>query len=128
MAVLLITHDLTAVAPVSDRIAVMYAGRIVETAPTPQLYRAPSHPYTQALLRCIPAAGKGRQALQGIPGSVPDLRFTPSGCPFHPRCPERVERCDREIPQLRPLAGAAKLPGGEREHRVSCWQRATVDS
>ena len=122
MAVLLITHDLTAVAPVSDRTAVMYAGRIVETAPTRQLLSQASHPYTQALLRCIPKPGTGHPVLQSIPGSVPDLRFTPSGCPFYPRCSERVGRCDKEEPRLRPLASE---PAGNQF--VSCWARETTD-
>ncbi len=126
MSVLLITHDLTAVAPVSDRIAVMYAGRIVETAPTPLFFREPSHPYAQALLRCIPAPAARDRALQSIPGSVPDLRFTPPGCPFHPRCPERVERCGREEPHLKPVPGTSRVPGTDVEHRVSCWAREST--
>ncbi len=113
MAILLITHDLMAVAPFSDRITVMYAGRIVEGADTKQLYQAPSHPYTQALLTCLPQVGKGRQSLQAIPGTVPDLRFTPTGCPFHPRCPEVISRCREEEPILKPIAD---------RHTVSCWR------
>ena len=119
MAVLLITHDLHAVAPVSDRTAVMYAGRIVEEAATPALFKNPSHPYTEALLHCMPVPGKGPQSFRSIPGSVPDLRFTPSGCPFHPRCPEKVARCETDPPRLLPLRS------GAAGHRVSCWQRET---
>ena len=114
MAILLITHDLMSVAPVSDRIAVMYAGRLVEVTGTQQLYRSPSHPYTQALLACLPRVGQGKQALRAIPGTVPDLRFVPSGCPFHPRCSEAVDRCRAQEPQIKPI-----VPG----HGVSCWER-----
>lgn len=114
LAILLITHDLMAVAPCSDEVAVMYAGRIVEVAPTQQFYRTPRHPYAQALLTCLPRVGQGRQILQAIPGMVPDLRFTPSGCPFHPRCPEGVPQCRQEEPGLKELQ-----PG----HWVSCWRR-----
>ncbi|MCM8811770.1 MAG: ABC transporter ATP-binding protein [Candidatus Omnitrophica bacterium] len=114
MAVLLITHDLAGVAPIADRIAVMYAGRIVETAPAAQLYQNPSHPYTQALLGCVPRVGGGKQLLKPIPGTVPDLRQIPPGCPFHPRCPESITRCSQEEPVLKPDDG----------RRVSCWVRA----
>lgn len=114
MAILLITHDLAAVAPVADRIAVMYAGRIVEVAEKSRFYRQPSHPYTQALLNCLPRVGQGRQTFQSIPGAVPDLSATPAGCPFHPRCPEAFDRCPKEEPQLQPV--------GEK-HTVRCWKR-----
>ena len=114
MSVLLITHDLAAVAPHADRIGVMYAGRIVEVASAREFYRQPSHPYTQALLACIPKTAHGKQPFRSIPGSVPDLRFTPAGCPFHTRCPEVIDRCRHEEPQLKPLGPT---------HRVSCWRR-----
>ncbi len=114
MGVLLITHDLGAVAPHSDRIAVMYAGRIVEVAKTQEFYRNPSHPYAQQLLNCLPKIGQGRQTVQAIPGSVPDLRRIPAGCPFHPRCPEVIDRCRSEEPALKPV---------REGHTVSCWKR-----
>ena len=114
MAVLLITHDLAGVAAFSDRIAVMYAGRIVETVSTAEFHKSASHPYSQALLACIPKTGQGKGTFRSISGSVPDLRRTPSGCPFHPRCPEAFDRCPREEPQLKPIE-----PG----HHVSCWRR-----
>ena len=114
MAVLLITHDLGSVAPHSDRIAVMYAGRIVEVGRTTEFYKSPSHPYSQALLACLPKVGRGRQEISAIPGSVPDLRSPPSGCPFHPRCLEVIDRCSGEEPRLKPL---------REGHSVSCWKR-----
>ena len=114
MAILLITHDLAAVAPLADRIVVMYAGRIVEEAKTQRLYGFPQHPYTQALLSCIPKVGLGRQSLAAIPGSVPDLRTPPSGCPFHPRCPEAISQCREEEPSLKETF---------QEQKVSCWRR-----
>ena len=114
MAILLITHDLSVAAAVCDRIGVMYAGRIVETAAAGELVQHPSHPYAQALLAGLPKVGQGRQRLATIGGAVPDLRFIPAGCPFHPRCPELFERCRQEEPQLRDLA-----PG----RSVSCWKR-----
>ncbi len=114
MSLLLITHDLATVAPIADRVAVMYAGKIVEVTAAATFYEEPSHPYAQALLRCLPEVGKGRQTLQAIPGSVPNLSATPAGCPFHPRCPEVVERCRSDNPRLEPL---------RPQQQVSCWQR-----
>ncbi len=113
-AILLITHDLAGVATFSDRIAVMYAGRIVETVPTSEFYKNASHPYSQALLACIPKGGEGKGQFHSIPGSVPDLRHPPSGCPFHPRCPEAFDRCPIEEPKLKLI---------NPNHHVSCWKR-----
>jgi len=96
MGVLLVTHDLGVVAQTCDRVAVMYAGRIVETAETRQLFARPSHPYTRALLDALPAhAGRGHK-LRPIGGEPPNLAMPPVGCRFHPRCRFAVERC-REI-------------------------------
>jgi len=91
-AVLLITHDLGIAAQICDRVAVMYAGRIVESGPTPDLFRAPRHPYTLGLLKSVPQMGP-RQKLAQLPGIIPDLRNPPAGCRFHPRCPEASEPC-----------------------------------
>jgi oligopeptide/dipeptide ABC transporter ATP-binding protein len=115
MSVLLITHDLSVVAPHSDRMAVMYAGRLVEEGPTRQLLTAPAHPYTQALIGSLPPVGQGQGRLRPIPGSVPDLRAVPPGCPFHPRCPEAVSRCREEEPKLKDYSAGVQ---------VSCWQRS----
>ncbi len=98
LTVLLITHDLGVVAELCDRVAVMYAGTIVETAPVEELFSDPKHPYTQGLLAALPGAS---EMLAPIPGRVPDLLNPPSGCRFHPRCPLAVDRCRAEAPELR---------------------------
>jgi oligopeptide transport system ATP-binding protein len=108
MGMVLITHDLGLAADVADRIAVMYAGRIMETADAKALYRTPAHPYTAGLLASIPRASAKGQALQPITGSPPSLAAIPSGCAFHPRCPLAADRCRTEQPLLRELpAGRA---------------------
>ncbi|MEV6564204.1 ABC transporter ATP-binding protein [Streptomyces kronopolitis] len=100
MGLILITHDLGVVADVADTIAVMYAGRIVETAPVHQLYKAPAHPYTRGLLDSIPRLDqKGRQ-LYAIKGMPPNLTAIPPGCPFHPRCPLVRDVCRTDPPPL----------------------------
>jgi peptide/nickel transport system ATP-binding protein len=115
-SVLFITHDLSLLVEFSDRIAIMYGGRIVEEAPSADIYRDPLHPYSLGLLRSFPALRGERRELAGIPGSPPDLRGMPSGCAFHPRCPKRFEPCDKQIPVLgKPddHVGAART--------VACW-------
>ena len=109
--ILLITHDLGVVAQVCDRVGVMYAGQLVEVAPVGDVFRAPRHPYTQALLAALPAAGQERGSLRVIEGRVPDLTTPPPGCRFAPRCPYRMDECDR-VPPL------AAEPG---DHRIACW-------
>jgi peptide/nickel transport system ATP-binding protein len=100
-AVLFISHDLPLTLSLCQRVGVLYAGRLVETATAAQLSARPLHPYTQGLLRCFLDARAPRPAeLRGIPGSPPDLRNLPSGCPFHPRCPLAFDRCPRERPPL----------------------------
>ena len=101
-AVLFITHDLSLLVEFSDRIAIMYGGRIVEEAPAARLYAEPLHPYTEGLLHSFPALHGPRRELTGIPGSPPDLRAMPSGCAFHPRCPKAFEPCDEQVPALGP--------------------------
>ena len=95
-----ITHDLSLLLEVADRIAVMYAGQIVELGDAEQIYRAPCHPYTQALLGSFPVLQGPRRTLTGIAGSPPDLRLEPSGCPFCSRCPKASERCSSHAPAL----------------------------
>lgn len=101
MSVILITHDLGVVAGMAHRIAVMYAGRIVEDASASALFERPLHPYTQGLLASVPRMDTPRdRALQPIPGMPPDLARLPPGCPFRPRCPRAFERCAQEYPAL----------------------------
>jgi peptide/nickel transport system ATP-binding protein len=95
-AVLFITHDLSLLIEIADRIAVMYAGRIVEIGSAEKIHNQPSHPYTQGLLGSFPSVHGARRELAGIPGSPPDLRALPPGCPFVPRCAHAREQC-REI-------------------------------
>ncbi|MGC2998083.1 ABC transporter ATP-binding protein [Streptomyces sp. G35A] len=105
MGLILITHDLGVVADVADRIAVMYAGRIVESAPVHDIYKAPAHPYTRGLLESIPRLDhKGRElhAIQGLP---PSLTRIPPGCPFHPRCPMARDVCRTDAPPLYEVSG-----------------------
>ena len=112
MGVLLITHDLGVVAQHAQRVAVMYAGRIVEQAPIVELFESPRHPYARGLLASIPKGGAASDRLTEIPGMVPALNAMPRGCAFQPRCPLAFERCDRERPELSPVL----------EHRrVACF-------
>jgi oligopeptide/dipeptide ABC transporter ATP-binding protein len=99
LALILITHDLGVVAEMADRVAVMYAGRIVEEAPVADLFRNPKHPYTRGLLASIPGGTPGSR-LQAIPGTVPPLGHLPPGCAFAPRCPSRFEPCDHLSPGM----------------------------
>jgi peptide/nickel transport system ATP-binding protein len=97
-AIVLITHDLAVIAEVADRVCVMYAGHIVETAPVKELFHRPLHPYTQGLLSSIPRLDQPDKELVSIPGSVPNLITPPSGCRFHPRCPYAMPVCKTEHP------------------------------
>ncbi|MBW9104847.1 ABC transporter ATP-binding protein [Paraburkholderia phenoliruptrix] len=111
-AMLLITHDLGVVAEVADRVAVMYAGKIVEYGTVTDLFDDPQHPYTIGLMGAIPSVGKREGALSTIRGSVPSPGQMPRGCRFAPRCPFAQQRCVEHAPPERTLAG---------EHRVACW-------
>ncbi|MEV5894190.1 ABC transporter ATP-binding protein [Nonomuraea fuscirosea] len=99
-AVVFITHDLSLLMEISDRIAIMYAGRVVETGTAKALHRAPRHPYTLGLLRSFPRLRGAREELLGIPGTPPDLRSPPPGCAFHPRCAMAVAECSESLPVL----------------------------
>jgi oligopeptide/dipeptide ABC transporter ATP-binding protein len=112
VAVILVTHDFGIVAANADRVAVMYAGKIVEMGTTLQVFNRPSHPYTQALLRCLPDVGLKRDTLVEIGGQPPDLAQLPPGCPFAPRCPDRQPVCHQTAPP--PVAI-------EDGHVASCW-------
>ena len=112
-AILLITHDLGVVAEMADRVAVMYAGQVVEEAPVDELFAAPEHPYTVGLLGAIPSIAAPRQRLAAIEGRVPAATDWPSGCRFAPRCPFADDHCRHEAPGLREIH-----PG----HRSRCWK------
>ena len=100
MGILFISHDLGLVREISDRISVIYAGKIVESAPSERLFENPLHPYTRLLLLSIPDAARRGVRLKAIPGTVPDAEHIPSGCSFHPRCPLAEEGCRQEIPPV----------------------------
>ena len=110
-AVMLITHDMGVIAETAQRVAVMYAGRIVEIGPVGDVIHAPRHPYTVGLMGSIPRIGSRKSRLMQIDGAMPRLNSIPPGCAFNPRCPRRFERCTRERPELAP-AGAS---------RAACW-------
>ncbi|HSM17381.1 MAG TPA: ABC transporter ATP-binding protein [Gemmatimonadales bacterium] len=112
LAILLITHDLGIVAGHADRVAVMYAGRIVEEAETGALFSKPTHPYTQGLLNSVPRLTGPRRPLVPIPGAVPDPAHWPPGCRFHPRCPKAMPRCRVDDPP--------RLEAGHGHH-AACW-------
>jgi oligopeptide/dipeptide ABC transporter ATP-binding protein len=116
-AIILITHDLGIVAEMASRVAVMYAGHIVEEADVRTLFRDPKHPYTQGLIGSIPVLGEVKDELYVIPGNVPNLINLPAGCRFAPRCRARVDHhleiCTRDDPQLRLV--------GSNHHAVRCW-------
>jgi len=119
MSLLLITHDLGVVAAEADEVAIMYAGRVVERAPTAPLFAAPAHPYTAALLASLPRLERRAGRLTAIPGRVPDPAHLPSGCRFRDRCPRATERCAAEDPTLAPIG-----PG----RFVACFHPLTADA
>jgi len=112
MSMIFISHDLSVIAELADKIAIMYAGEIVELGPAENVYTRPAHPYTQLLLKAIPRLHAPRGKLAYIPGSPPDLRKPPRGCRFAPRCPFAQPRCREEEPPYVSL--------GEK-HVVKCW-------
>ncbi len=112
--IILITHDLGVAASLCRRIAVMYAGQIIETGPVRRIYRSPAHPYTRALLDAIPRLGVRRTRLAAIPGQPPNLIDPPSGCRFAARCPARMAKCAEPPPHVELAEG----------HSASCWKPA----
>ncbi len=127
-ALILITHDLGVVAGMTQRINVMYAGFIVETATTAELFARPSHPYTVGLLHSIPRLDEeAGEELIPIEGRPPDMRNAPAGCPFAPRCAWRVEACWTDNPGLRPLSGGGPVvtTGAGATHRIACHHPPT---
>ena len=117
-AVMLITHDMGVIAETADRVAVMYAGRIVEIGPVAEVIRAPAHPYTAGLMASIPALDRRVTRLAQIEGAMPRLDAIPAGCAFHPRCPRAFDRCREARPELME-AGATT---------AACWLHAHVPS
>ena len=113
-AVMLVTHDMGVIAETCDRVAVMYAGRIVEIGPVQAVIHAPAHPYTAGLMGSIPSMDEDRERLLQIDGSMPRLTAIPGGCAYHPRCPQAFDRCHVDRPDLMP-AGAT---------RAACWLHA----
>jgi peptide/nickel transport system ATP-binding protein len=110
-ALVWITHDLSVVAGLADRVAVMYAGRVVETGNVGDIIDSPMHPYTAGLIASVPSRNRRGEPLRQIPGATPSLRNMPSGCPFHPRCARSTEVCVAAFPEPRAF--------GERE--VKCY-------
>lgn len=113
MSVIMITHDLGVIAGTADRVAVMYAGRIVEQGRTEDVFEQPKHPYTRGLLRSIPRLDEHRDELTAIPGLPPDLSALPGGCPFHPRCDQATDQCRGEYPTV------VHFDGGQWS---ACWE------
>jgi oligopeptide/dipeptide ABC transporter ATP-binding protein len=105
MGMVLVTHNLGVVAETCDRVGVMYAGQLVEVAPTREILRAPKHPYTLGLLQCVPRVEQRSAELRPIPGTIPDLVHPPAGCRFHPRCALATEECRHGPIPLAPLGG-----------------------
>ena len=115
LTLFLITHDMGVVAEMCDRVAVLYAGNIVELAPVDEIFKNPKHPYTMGLLRAVPNPQADIEKLEPIPGTIPNLIYPPPGCRFHPRCPFARDACKREKPPLVEVG-----PG----HYVRCWLHA----
>lgn len=111
-SVMYITHNLGVISEIGDRAAVMYAGNMVETAGCETLFKSPCHPYTKALLRCVPGAEIRAKKLDTIPGQVPSLMSLPRGCKFHPRCPRTMEVCRRKSPRFLEITAG---------HSVACF-------
>ena len=122
MSIIWITHDLSLLAGMVDRIMVMYGGSVVEEAPIDEIYKSPRHPYTIGLLKSIPSIKtEAGSRLPSIAGAPPNLFVEPTSCPFAPRCAYCTERCTKEIPNLEPVSGEGANP----KHRIACWVDVT---
>ncbi|WP_436934338.1 ABC transporter ATP-binding protein [Halovenus marina] len=141
-SVLFITHDMGVINEVADRVAVMYAGRVVETGPTRELFENPKHPYTEALLESVPTLD-GTESLDPLPGNVPDPQKRPSGCPFRTRCPSANAACDSRFPPVYPVGpdddpaavseqGSTEIPPPRRaessDHTTRCVLYGDADA
>ncbi len=111
MSIMIITHNMGVIAETADRVAVMYAGRVVEEAPVGRLFDAPLHPYTRGLLECVPSLADERERLVAIPGTLPEPSRRPAGCRFAPRCSHAIAACGKELPPLVTY---------EANHRAAC--------
>jgi len=118
MAILLITHNLGIVAQYADQVAVMYSGKVVESAPVEELFSSPVHPYTRGLLNSLPKDSPSTK-LETIPGSVPHPAYLPEGCAFHPRCAEKLDKCMKMIPSLESIDSG-------NPHQTACWLYETT--
>ena len=118
MSIIIITHDLGVIAEMCDRVAVMYAGNIIEYTDVTTLFSNPKHPYTLGLLKSLPRTDKEVKRLQTIPGNVPSSYNFPKGCKFHNRCPLRDERCLKEEPVIKEI---------EKNHKVRCWNYKKIN-
>ncbi|QDY70710.1 ABC transporter ATP-binding protein (plasmid) [Qingshengfaniella alkalisoli] len=116
-SIIFVTHDMSVHATIADRIGIVYGGRLVEEAPSLELFRAPKHPYTTHLISSLPRIGDDRPR-DSLPGRPPNLANPPSGCPFHPRCPLAVDKCKTDAPPLE---------GNHGESRVACWRAGEAE-
>ena len=112
LSMIFITHDLSILAEISDRVAIMYAGKIIEIGDSQKIYYEPAHPYTQKLLAAIPRLHEDVDKLEFIPGQPPNLIKPPSGCRFHPRCPYAMQVCREQEPELKEI---------DKDHHAACW-------
>jgi len=112
LSMIFITHDLSILAEISDKLAIMYAGKIVELGPSEKVYYEPAHPYTQKLLAAIPRLHEDVERLEFIPGQPPNLINPPKGCRFHPRCPYAMQICKEQEPELKEV---------DKDHYAACW-------
>lgn len=114
MALMMITHNLGVIAEMADDVVIMYMGKVVEEAPVREIYHDPLHPYTIGLMESIPALTRKKERLKPIKGMVPDPYNLPKGCPFEPRCPEAMDICRTQMPELKEV---------KAQHKVACWAR-----
>ncbi|NJD98806.1 ABC transporter ATP-binding protein [Thermococcus sp. LS1] len=112
LSMIFITHDLSILAEISDRVAIMYAGKIIEIGDSEKIYYEPAHPYTQKLLAAIPRLHEDIERLEFIPGQPPNLITPPKGCRFHPRCPYAMQVCKEQEPELKEV---------DKDHYAACW-------
>ena len=121
LSILLITHNLGLVAEIADRVAVMYAGKIVEVANADQIFHNPLHPYTYGLINCVPNIRLDQEELLTMPGTPPDLVDPPTGCRFSPRCPKVMDICPEKVPVLKTPSKETAFGSASPDRQVACW-------